>query len=204
MAGLQQFTTAVSRFGINHDGKRGTAPDAVTWDKDGILRTRTPTLRLTVDHASMPGPPSFLDSSWCSLSSLLITQEDVAGWPQSVNILIEFTSFLATLQWPQGGEDLGKFGASYFELLVIVLKKCWAHPLTVKFFSHPPVVAKLDEVVCSFTVWSGLLGISQASPVFYLATLVVTLQGSFTLVGDSVDIACLQTPLIQALLNFFG
>ena len=98
-------------------GKRGTAPDAMSWDKDGILKTRPPTLHLVVDHVSIPGPPGFLDSTWCSLSSLPITQEDVAVWPFSVNILIELTTFLATLHWPQGGQDMGKFGISFLELL---------------------------------------------------------------------------------------
>ena len=37
-----------------------------------------------------------------------------------VSILLEFTSFLATLQWPQGAADLGRFGISYLELLVML------------------------------------------------------------------------------------
>ena len=50
---------------------------------------------------------------------LPITQDDVAVWPFSVNTLIEFSSFLASLHWPQGDIDLGKFGVSYFELLLM-------------------------------------------------------------------------------------
>ena len=45
--------------------------------------------------------------------------EDVAVWPYSVNIFLEFSSFLASLHWPQGDTDLGKFGISYFELLLM-------------------------------------------------------------------------------------
>ena len=37
----------------------------------------------------------------------------------SVDILLVFSSFLASLHWPQGTPDLGKFGISYFELLMM-------------------------------------------------------------------------------------
>ena len=57
--------------------------------------------RLIVDHATLPGPPGFLSSTWCTLYPLPITQEDVAVWPYSVNILLVFSSFLASLRWPQ-------------------------------------------------------------------------------------------------------
>ena len=50
---------------------------------------------------------------------LPITPEDVAVWPYSVDILLEFSSFLASLHWPQGASDSGKFGISYFELLLM-------------------------------------------------------------------------------------
>ena len=61
----------------------------------------------------------FWDSTWCTLYPIPITREDVAVWPYSVNILLEFSSFLASLHWPQGDTDLGKFGVSYFELLLM-------------------------------------------------------------------------------------
>ena len=64
-------------------------------------------LPIIFDHASLSGPPGFQDSSWCSLSSSPITQEGVAVWPCSVNILLEFTPFEASLHWPQGDADLG-------------------------------------------------------------------------------------------------
>ena len=64
-------------------------------------------------------PLIFLGNSWRTLDSLPISLEDVAAWPYSVDILLVFSSFLATLHWPQGGSDLGKFGISYFELLLM-------------------------------------------------------------------------------------
>ena len=76
-------------------------------------------LVLIVDCAFLPGPPDFLNSNWVVLDPLPITPDDVAAWPYSVNILLVFSSFLASLHWPQGVSDLGKFGISYFELLLM-------------------------------------------------------------------------------------
>ena len=61
----------------------------------------------------------FLDSTWCTLHPLPITPDDVAVWPYSVDILLVFSSFLVSLHWPQGSPDLGKFGISYLELLLM-------------------------------------------------------------------------------------
>ena len=47
---------------------------------------------------------------------LPITQ---AVWPYSVDILLVFSSFLASLHWPESAPDLGKFGISYLELLLM-------------------------------------------------------------------------------------
>ena len=84
MVDLQKFMIAVSRFKVNknnHDGKGGTAPDAMTWDEVAFANPALVPLRFIVDHACLPGAPGFLDSSCCCLSSSLITQEDVATWP---------------------------------------------------------------------------------------------------------------------------
>ena len=119
MLDLHRFMVAVSRIEVNYDGSGGTAPDAMVWDKGGIVKTRAPSFRLIVDHATLPGPPGFLSSTWCTLYPLPITPDDVAVWPYSVDILLVFSSFLASLHWPQGNPDLGKFGISYFELLLM-------------------------------------------------------------------------------------
>ena len=119
MLDLHRFMIAVSRIEVNHDGFGGTAPDALVWDQGGIVKTRAPSFRLIVDCASLPGPPGFLDSTWCTLNPLPTTQDDVASWPYSVDILLVFSSFLASLHWPQDTSDFGKFGISYFELLLM-------------------------------------------------------------------------------------
>ena len=118
MLDLHRFMVAISRIEVNQDGFGGTAPDAMVWDIGGVAKSRAPSFRLIVDCATLPGPPDFLSSSWCTLDPLPITAEDVAAWPYSVNILLVFSSFLASLHWPQGVSDLGKFGISYFELLL--------------------------------------------------------------------------------------
>ena len=119
MLDLHRFMVAVSRIEVNYDGFGGTAPDALVWDQGGIVKARAPSFRLIVDHATLPGPPDFLSSIWCTLDSLPITQDDVASWPNSVDILLVFSSFLASLHWPQDTSDFGKFGISYFELLLM-------------------------------------------------------------------------------------
>ena len=63
MLDLHRFLVAISRIEVNHDGCGGTAPDAMVWDKGGIVKTRAPSFRLIVDHATLPGPPNFLSSN---------------------------------------------------------------------------------------------------------------------------------------------
>ena len=116
---LHIFMVAISRIEVNHDGFGGTAPDAMVWDKGGVVKTRTPSFRLIVDHATLLGPPGFLSSTCCTLYPLPITPDDVAVWQYSVDILLVFSSFLASLHWPQGASDLEKFGISYLELLLM-------------------------------------------------------------------------------------
>ena len=90
---LHKFMVAISRIEVNHDGFGGTAPDPMVWDKGGIVKTRAPSFRLIVDHATLPGPSDFLSSTWCTLYPLPITQDDVAVGPYSVDILLVFSSF---------------------------------------------------------------------------------------------------------------
>ena len=116
---LHKFMVAISRIEVNHDGFGGTAPDAMVRDKGGAVKTRTSSFRLIVDHATLPGPPGFLNSAWCTLYPLPITQDCVAVGPYGVDILLVYSSFLASLHWPQSTPDLGKFGIAYLELLLM-------------------------------------------------------------------------------------
>ena len=105
---------AVARVSVNHDGKGGTAPDPLVWDQGSRPKVRKLAFRVNVDLASLPGPPGFLNSSWTQVAAGRITGADIAAWPYSVGILIKFTSFLNTLHWPSGSDELGHFGVSYF------------------------------------------------------------------------------------------
>ena len=109
----------------------------MVWDHGGLFKTRASSLRIIVDHASLPGPPGFLDCSWCNIPLTPITQEDVAAWPHSVNILLEFTSFLASLHWPRDGGDLGEHGISYFELLIMI-ELFFGSQVTLRESDSPP------------------------------------------------------------------
>ena len=142
---------AISRVEVNHDGFGGTAPDAMVLDKGGIVKTRTPSSRLIVDHATLPGPPCFLGSTWCTLYPLPITQDDVAKWPCSVDILLVFSSFLASLHWPQGNPDLG---ISYFELL-LMFEIFAGHRLHAEKAVRPHLRSRRPLVFSGFSVGFG-------------------------------------------------
>ena len=45
--------------------------------------------------------------------------------PHGVGILVRFTSFLGTLKWTSGFLDLGHFGISFLEFLVLFEQWAW-------------------------------------------------------------------------------
>ena len=76
------------------------------------------------DREFWPGPPGFWDSNWVSIPASVISAADVALWPYTPGLLVEWVSFLGTLHWPAGGSDLGVGGISYLEHLI--LYELWA------------------------------------------------------------------------------
>ena len=119
MTDLHRFMIAVARISVNHDGKGGTARDLLVWDQESKPKVRKLAIRVNVDLASLPGPPGFFNNSWVQVSAGNISGADIATWPYSVGILVRFTSFLRTLHWPTGSIDLGHFGVSFSELLIL-------------------------------------------------------------------------------------
>ena len=95
-------------------------------------------------------------SIWFTLFPLPITQDDVAVWPYSVDILLVFSSFLASLHWPQGSSDLGKFGTSYFELL-LMFEIFAGHRLLTEKTVRPHLRARRSLVFSGFPVGIGHL-----------------------------------------------
>ena len=45
--------------------------------------------------------------------------EDIAQWPHTTGLLVEWVSFSGSLHWPAGGLDLGVGGISCVELLIL-------------------------------------------------------------------------------------
>ena len=140
MTDLHRFMIAIARVSVNHDGEGGTAPDPLVWDQGSRPKVRKLAIRVNVDLASIPGPPGFLHSSWIQVDAGHISGADIAAWPYSVGILVKFTAFLNTLQWHSGSADLGHFGISFLELLILFEQ--WAgHWLLSEKVTRPNVWA---------------------------------------------------------------
>ena len=110
---------AVARVTVNRDGRGGTARDPLVWDQGGRRKVRRTDIRVNVDLASLPGPPGFLGGPWITIHGGSISGADIAAWPYSVGMLYKFTAFLGSLHWPVGSDDMGHFGISYLELLIL-------------------------------------------------------------------------------------
>ena len=135
--------------------KGGTAPDPLVWDQGSRPKVRKLAIRVNVDLASLPGPPGFLNSSWVQVNAGHITGSDIAAWPYSVGILVKFTSFLNTLHWPSGSVDLGHFGISFLELLILFEQ--WAcHRLLREKVTRPHVRAHRPILIPSVPVSEGI------------------------------------------------
>ena len=59
IADLHRFMIAIARVSVNHDGRGGTARDPLVWDQGSRPKVRKLDIRVNVDLASLPGPPSF-------------------------------------------------------------------------------------------------------------------------------------------------
>ena len=119
MIDLHRFMVAIARVSVNHDVRDGSALDPFVWDQESRPKARKVDIRVNVDLASFPGPPSFLGGPWTQVDAGHNSGADVAAWPYSVGILFKFNSFLGTLHWPAGSDDMGHFGVSFLELLIL-------------------------------------------------------------------------------------
>ena len=152
MLQLHRFMIAVARVTVNHDGRGGTAPDPLVWDQGGQRKTRSIDIRVNVDLASLPGPPGFLDGPWLQVHGVGLL---VLIWPYSVGILFKFTVFLGTLHWPVDTVDLGHFGVSYLEVLILFGQ--WAgHRLLHEMVTRPHLRANRPTSFPSVPVSEGI------------------------------------------------
>ena len=77
------------------------------------------------------------------------------AWPYSVDILCTFSSFLKTLHWPVDAGDMGHFGLSYLE--VLVLFEHWVgHRLLSEKVTRPHVRANRPILLPSAPVSEGI------------------------------------------------
>ena len=155
MTDLHRFMIAIARVSVNHDGKGGTAPDPLVWDQGSKPKVRRHDVRVTVDLASLPGPPGFLSSDWVQVCAGPITGADIAAWPYSVGILVRFSAFLGTLHWPSGSVDMGHFGISFLELLIL-FEQWSGHRLLSEKVTRPHVRAGRPILVSSVPVSEGI------------------------------------------------
>ena len=81
VADLHRFMIAIARVSVNHDGKGGTAPDPLVWDKGSKPKARKLAIRVNVDLASLPGPPGFQNNDWVQVHAGHITSADISAWP---------------------------------------------------------------------------------------------------------------------------
>ena len=109
----------IARESLNFSDADGSKVEPLIWDHGSKAKVRKVDSRVMVDLAGLPGPPGFLDNAWVSLEHGQVTDADVSSWPLSISLLVKCTSFLSTLRWPEGLNDMGKFGVSYFEMLIL-------------------------------------------------------------------------------------
>ena len=155
MLDLHRFMIAIASVSVNHDGRGGTAHDPVVWDQGSRPKARKLAIRVNVDLASLPGPLGFLGGPWIQVDAGHISGVDIAAWPYSVGILIRFTSFLGTLHWPSDSVDMGHFGVSFLELLILFEQ--WAgHRLLSEKVTRPHIRAGRLISVSSVPVSEGI------------------------------------------------
>ena len=111
MLQLHRFMIAVARVTVNHDGRGGTAPDPLVYDQGGQRITRRMDIRVNVDLASH----LVLLVSWMDLGCRF------TGVDLLVLILLLGPVVLASSAslLPFLNMDMGHFGVSYLEVLVL-------------------------------------------------------------------------------------
>ena len=155
MLDLHRFMIAVAWVTVDHDGRGGTAPDPLVWDQGGRRKVRRTDILVNVDFASLLGPPGFLGGPWIQVHGGSISGPDIAAWPYSVVILCKFNAFLGSLHWPLDSEDMGHFGVSFLELLILFEQWAGRRLLSEKV-TGPRVGANRPILIPSVPVSEGI------------------------------------------------
>ena len=131
------------------------ALDPFVWDQGRRRKVRRTDIRVNVDLASLPGPPAFLNGPWMQVHVGCISGADIAAWPESVGILCKFTAFLGSLHWPVDAVDMGHFGVSFLELLILFEQRA-GHRLLSEKVTRPHVRANRPILIPSVPVSEGI------------------------------------------------
>ena len=110
---------SIARESLNIGDGKGSTIDPLCWDKGSRPKVRRVDERVLVELAQLPGPPGFLDYDWVTIDSGSLTNDDISLWPFSVSLLVMFVTYLSTLRWPKGLNEMGRFSVSYLEMLVL-------------------------------------------------------------------------------------
>ena len=132
---------AIARESLNISDNSGSIADPL-WSGIGGPGSK-PVVLMIGWWLILPSSPVLLGSlimNWFTLDSGPLTDVDISLWLFSIPLLVKFTSFLSTLRSPEGLNEMGKFGVSYLELLIL-FEKWVGHRLlpekTVPFKRRP-------------------------------------------------------------------
>ena len=111
------------------------------WDKGGILKPRASSLRVVVDHASLPGPPGFWTAHGVACPSLPSLRRMWLFGPTVSASFLTFPLFWPRCIGPRALLTSVKFGVSDPELL-IMFEQIAGHPPTCEKVIRPHLRAR--------------------------------------------------------------
>ena len=110
----------------------------------------------------LPRPPAIWDSEWMNVPASAISADDIAHWPHTTGLLVNWVAFLGSLHWPAGSMDLGVGGISYVELLI--LHKLWAGERLSLEKAHPRYLRPGHPISVSAVPFGPGTGIWRSCP----------------------------------------
>ena len=106
-----RFFIAVARTVVKNDGKGALLQTSLF----GLVELCLKKLGSTLLSGSSPGFLALLHVGQedGKAGRIIVSPDDVAGWPHSVSLLVKFSAFLEVLHWPSSVDDLGRGGATF-------------------------------------------------------------------------------------------
>ena len=146
---LHRFMVAVSRVSVIHHGRGGSAPDPRVWDQGSRIKQRRLDIRVNVDLAMLPSLPGFLTGpGFRFMVGAFLVRTLLPGLFVSVCCVRSLFSEVL--------EDLGHFGVSYLE--VLILFEQWAgHCLLSEKVTRPHERAHRPITISCVPVSGGIV-----------------------------------------------